>query len=47
MQNAANQSLTLASLESDGVVLRLLALAMDKVQRRRRKPAKKGRLHRV
>ena len=28
-------------------LLRLLALAMEKVQRRRRKPAKKGRLHRV
>lgn len=31
----------------DGVVLRFLAMALDKVQRRRRQPKKPGRLHRV
>jgi hypothetical protein len=31
----------------DGVLLRLLALALDKVQRRRRHPKKPGKLHRV
>lgn len=31
----------------DGVVLRLLAMALDRVQRRRRQPKKPGRLHRV
>ena len=31
----------------NSVLLRLLALAMDKVQRRRRRPRKQGRLHRV
>jgi hypothetical protein len=31
----------------DNLMLRLLALAMEKVQRRRVKPKKKGSLHRV
>ena len=31
----------------NGVLLRLLAVAMDKVQRRRHRPKKPGRLHRV
>ena len=33
--------------ENNGVLLRLLALAMDKVQRRRQKPKKRRPLHRV
>lgn len=37
-----------ATIDLDnGVLLRLLALAMDKLQRRRRRPKKPGRLHRV
>jgi hypothetical protein len=32
---------------NDGVLMRLLAVALDKVQRRRRRPKKNGRLHRV
>lgn len=31
----------------DNVVLRLLALALERVQRRRQLPRKKGSLHRV
>jgi hypothetical protein len=31
----------------NSALLRLLALAMDKVQRRRHRPKKAGRLHRV
>lgn len=39
----ATATMTAESLD----LLRLLAVALEKVQRRRRKPAKKGRLHRV
>ncbi len=38
---------SITTVSDDGVLLRLLALAMDKVQRRRHRPTKKGRLHRV
>ena len=31
----------------DGVLTRLIALALEKVQRRRHRPKKNGRLHRV
>lgn len=31
----------------DGVLMRLIALALEKVQRRRHRPKKNGRLHRV
>lgn len=31
----------------DSVVLRLLAVALERVQRRRQRPRKKGSLHRV
>jgi hypothetical protein len=37
---------TLVDLEN-GVLLRLIAVAMEKVQRRRHRPKKQGRLHRV
>lgn len=37
-----------ATLNAEALdLLRILAVALEKVQRRRRKPAKKGRLHRV
>ena len=40
--------MTTATLDlEDNVLLRMLAIAMDKVQRRRRRPKKQGRLHRV
>lgn len=38
---------TIAATSESLDLLRLLAVALEKVQRRRRKPAKKGRLHRV
>ena len=39
---------TVAGIDLDNaLLLRLLALAMDKVQRRRHRPKKQGRLHRV
>ena len=40
--------MTTATLDlEDNVLLRMLAIAMDKVQRRRHRPKKQGRLHRV
>ncbi len=44
MNSATTQ--TLATLE-DSVLLRLMALALERVQRRRQRPRKKGSLHRV
>lgn len=40
-------TLSLDTNGGDGVLLRLLAVALEKVQKKRRRPAKKGRLHRV
>lgn len=44
MNTASTQ--TLGNLE-DSVLLRLMALALERVQRRRQRPRKKGNLHRV
>lgn len=39
-------ALTALNLE-DSALLRLLAVALERVQRRRQRPKKKGQLHRV
>ena len=44
--NTADATIDL-TIDSDNALTRLLALAMDKVQRRRHRPKKQGRLHRV
>jgi hypothetical protein len=45
--NTATAILDVSFDEQNGVLLRLLAIAMDKVQRRRQKPKKRRPLHRV
>ena len=40
-------STTAQILSEDSIMARLLALALDKVQKRRTLPKKQGRLHRV
>ena len=42
-----SQATTSGNIHEDGVWLRLLALALDQVQKSRRLPKKNGRLHRV